>query len=375
MDLLAGVWNYAIPFLGILTVVVFFHEMGHYLIARWNGVRIEVFSIGFGPALYSWDDRAGTRWKLSLIPLGGYVKMFGDSNVTSTPDGKSRPLTPEEQKISFLHKRLSQRTAIVFAGPLANFLLAILLFAGLFSVVGQPFSVPVVSEVEEGSAAAAGGLQPGDRILSMNGQGIERFEDIQRIVQLGLGEPLMIVVDRNGAEVTLSATPKVIEQTDSFGNIFQVGRLGIRSSGFDYVRHGPLTAIWRGAEATVNFTGVTLKALGQMIAGTRTMKDLGGPLRIAELSGQVAEGGIDSIVFFMAVLSINLGLINLFPIPVLDGGHLLFYAIEAIRGKPLGERAQEYGFRIGLALVLVLILFVTWNDLVHLGVVGLLGAG
>ncbi len=387
MDLLAGagtvityLWygaylNYAVPFLGILTVVVFFHEMGHYLVARRNGVRIEVFSICFGPTLFSWKDRAGTRWKIGLLPFGGYVKMFGDSNVTSTPDGKSRPLTLEEQKVSFLHKRLGQRVAIILAGPLANFLLAIVLFAGLFSTVGQPFSAPVVGEVEEGSAAAAGGLQPGDRILSMNGRGIERFEDIQRIVQLGLGEPLTIVVERATAEVTLFATPKVIERTDRFGNKYTVGQLGIRSSGRDYVRHDPFTAVWRAAETTFNFTAMTLKAVGQMITGTRTTKELRGPLGIAQLSGQVAEGGIGSIVFFIGWLSVILGLVNLFPIPILDGGHLLFYAIEAVRGKPLGERAQEYGFRIGLALVLVLMLFATWNDLVHLGVGGLLGAG
>lgn len=367
--------NYAVPFLVILTVVVFFHEMGHYLVARRNGVRIEVFSLCFGPTLFSWKDRAGTRWKIGLLPFGGYVKMFGDSNVISTPDGKGRPLTLEEQKVSFLHKRLGQRTAIVLAGPLANFLLAIVLFAGLFSTVGQPFSAPVVGEVEEGSAAAEGGLQPGDRILSLNGRGIERFEDIQRIVQLGLGEPLTIVVERATAEVTLFATPRVIERTDRFGNTYTVGQLGIRSSGFSYVRHDPFTAVWRAAETTFNFSAMTLKAVGQMIAGTRTTKELRGPLGIAQLSGQVAEGGIESIIFFIGWLSVILGLVNLFPIPILDGGHLLFYAIEAIRGKPLGERAQEYGFRIGLALVLVLMLFATWNDLVHLGVVDLLGAG
>lgn len=363
MDLLSFLWTNGVAFVFILTVVVFIHEMGHYLIARRNGVRVEVFSIGFGPELFGWQDRAGTRWKVSVLPLGGYVKMFGEHSGAGAGD---RPMTPEEEAVSFPAKSLGQRAAIVVSGPLANFVLAIALLAGLFTFVGQPFTAPIVGVVEEESAAEAGGLQPGDRVLVINGHRIERFEDIQHIVQVGLGEPLTIVVERDGREVTLFATPKVIEHTDRFGNTYEIGRLGIRSGGVNYVRHDPLSAVWHATEAAVNFAGMTLKGLAQMIAGTRSADDLRGPIGILQLSGQVAQMGLVPVIQFMAWLSLALGLINLFPIPVLDGGHLLFYAVEAVLGRPLGARAQEYGLRIGLALVLTLIVFVTWNDLVRL---------
>jgi len=356
-------------FLVVLTVLVFVHELGHYLVARWNGVKVETFSIGFGPELFGWNNRAGTRWKVSAIPLGGYVKMFGDADPASMPSADIREMTAEERAVAFHHKRLGQRAAIVAAGPLANFLFAIVALAGLFATLGQPFTPPQVGSVQEGSAAQASGVQPGDTIVSIDGQKIERFEDVQRLVRLDPGKALAVMVHRGDQDVTLSVTPKMSEVTDRFGNKHQYGLLGIVGQGVQYVRYNPISAVGRALGETSEIVGGTLQAVWQMIIGARSTDELGGPLRIAQMSGEVAQYGFSAILPFMAVLSINLGLINLFPIPVLDGGHLLFYAAEAVRGRPLGQRAQEYGFRFGLALVLTLMVFATWNDLVHLHIV------
>ncbi|MEE9479434.1 MAG: RIP metalloprotease RseP [Kiloniellales bacterium] len=365
MILLGGFLGYVVPFLFILTVLVFVHEMGHYLVARRNGVRVEIFSIGFGPEIFGWNDKAQTRWKFSLIPLGGYVKMFGDINAASAPDSAVAQMSPEDRAVAFPTKRLGQRTWIVAAGPLANFIFAIVLLAGLFAFVGQPFTPALVGAVQPGSAAEQAGLQEGDVFLQMGGEGIERFEDIQLIVRLAPEQELEIVVLRDGAEVELTATPRREIYTDNFGNEQEIGLLGIQGGAPQYVKRGPVMAVWEASKETFALTAGTLKAVGQIIIGSRRAEELGGPLRIAQMSGQVAETGVVSVIWFMALLSINLGLINFFPIPMLDGGHLLFYAIEAIRGRPLGERAQEYGFRIGLAFVLGLMLFVTWNDLLR----------
>lgn len=361
--------TYILPFLVILTVLVFVHEMGHFWVARRNGVRVEVFSIGFGPELFGWTDRSETRWKVSALPLGGYVKMFGDANAVSAPDRALAAMTPEERAVAFQHKRLIQRAAIVAAGPLANFLLAILVFAGLFSIVGQPVSPSVVGQVEPNSAASRAGFEPGDRIVSIDGGAIDRFQQVQQIVQVGLGEPLIIEVQRGDKTVTLHATPSVVEETDNFGHTYRFGRLGLRPQSVEWVRLNPAAALWEAGAHTASLTGATLKAVGQIVVGRRNTAELRGPFGMAQLSGEMAQEGIVPTVWLLAVLSLNLGLINLFPIPVLDGGHLLFYAIEAIRRRPLGPRALDYGFRIGLTLVLLLMFFATWNDLVHLRVI------
>jgi regulator of sigma E protease len=370
MGFLLGGLGYIVPFLVVLTVLVFVHELGHYSVARWNGVRIEVFSIGFGPELFGWTDRAGTRWKVGALPLGGYVRMFGEGDRVSAASADQTAAEANADRTgSFRHKRLWQRAAVVSAGPVANFIFAIVALAVIFATVGQAFTPAEVGGVEAGSAAAAAGIHPGDRILAIDGRGIQRFEALQQIVQLNTGTPMTILLDRGGKDLTVTATPNVISETDRFGSSHQTTRLGISRQRVDYVRHNPLSAIWYAGQETWNLTTGTLRAVGQMISGRRSSEELSGPVGIIRMSGEVAEGGIVSIVWFMAVLSVNLGLINLFPIPVLDGGHLLFYVAEAIRGKPLGERAQEYGFRVGLALVLTLMVFATWNDLVRLRIV------
>jgi regulator of sigma E protease len=364
-----GVWYVGI-FLVVLTVLVFVHELGHYLIARRNGVRIEVFSIGFGPEIFGWNDRAGTRWKFSAIPLGGYVKMFGDSDGSSAlPVAGIAEMSPAEREVSFHYKRLGQRAAIVAGGPVANFVFAVVVLAVLFATYGQPFTPADVGQVLAGSAAETGGVKVGDTIVEIDGRSIARFEDVQQLVRLNSGAPMAITVRRDGELVKLAATPVMKMQSDRFGHKHEFGQLGIGRSGVEYVKRNPATAVFQAVSETWNLSTATLEAMWQIVIGTRASDELGGPLLIGKMAGEVAETGLVPLLWFMAVLSINLGLINLFPVPVLDGGHLLFYAAEAIRGKPLGQRAQEYGFRIGLALVLTLMVFATWNDLVHLRIV------
>jgi regulator of sigma E protease len=369
MDFILSALQYVVPFLVVLTVLVFVHEMGHFWIARRNGVRVEVFSIGFGPEIVGWTDKHQTRWKISALPLGGYVRMFGDANAMSEPDEAVQAMTPEERAVSFHHKRVGQRAAVVAAGPVANFLLAIFAFACLFATVGQPFTSPVIGRVDPGSAAARAGFEPGDRIMSINGTRIERFQQVIQIVEVGLGEPLTVEVAREGKTATLHAVPDVIERRDNFGHRYQIGRLGLLAKGVEYVRYDPLSSLWRATEETGSLSMATFKAIGQMVAGTRSTDELQGPIGIGKMAGDVAEGGIVPLVWFLAVLSLNLGLINILPIPMLDGGHLLFYALEAIRRRPLAPRIQDYGFRIGLTLVFLLMVFATWNDLVHLKVI------
>lgn len=368
-DLMQFVWTNGLAFVFILSVVVFIHEFGHYLAARRAGVRVEVFSLGFGPELWGWNDHAGTRWRLSLLPLGGYVKMFGESMPTELTgkdgaDGeKPAEMTPEEKAVAFVHKSLPRRAGIVAAGPIANFALAWVVLATLFVVVGRPFTSPEVGAVTPNSAASVAGLQPGDVFVSVGGESVSRFEDVQRIVQMNPEHQLKIVVRREGVEKTITATPKRSVLTDNFGNHQEVGLLGVSHAGRSFERLSPFQALAAAGEETYQVTTGTLQAVGQIVTGSRPADELGGPIRIAQMSGQAAQSGIADVFWFLAVLSINLGLINLFPVPLLDGGHLLFYGFEALRGRPLSERVVEYGFRVGLGLVLTLFIFVTYQDL------------
>ena len=455
MDIL---WNYVLPFLVILGILVFVHEWGHYIVARWNGVKVEVFSIGFGRELFGWNDKNGTRWKISLLPLGGYVKMYGDAGVASTPDGKVREMTPEEQAVSFHHKTVGQRAAIVFAGPFINFLFAILVLGTLYATAGQQYTpavvgrvgedsaaakagvksgdlilqlngeridrfeevvqiaalrpgqrmpiqvlrngrkielvvtptprlppgrvagqeigtlgilydiAPVIGRVMDNSAAAQAGLKPGDRFVSIAGKPVRTFEDLRRAVVPNAGKTLAMKVNRDGRIISLNVTPRPHEIKGKDGRVLKtVGLVGVQPKITERPKRvfDPATAAWKAVAETYNLTVTTGVAIGQMVAGDRSTRDLGGPLRIAEMSGDMAGIGWYTFIWFLGALSLHLCLINLLPVPLLDGGHLLFYGIEALRGKPLGEKAQEYGFRIGLALVLTLMIFATWNDLLH----------
>lgn len=371
MEFLSFLWDWVVPFLVVLTVLVFVHELGHYWIARRNKVRVEVFSIGFGPEIFGWTDRHETRWKISAVPLGGYVKMFGEHDFEEEDEAEQQPMTPAETAVSFQHKRLGQRAAIVAAGPVANFLFAILLLAGLFYVAGVPAPLAGVGTVKADSAAAEAGFEPGDLIVRIQGEPIKWFEDLRLFVRDRAGQVLHFDVRRGDEDLLLTATPNGITVDEEGGGTRQIGLLGVTPdpSKVGYEPIGLFAAIGSAVERTFGLTTQILSALGEIITGSRATDELGGPLRIAQLSGEVAQGGLVNLIFFMAALSVNLGLINLFPIPMLDGGHLAFYAAEAIRGRPLGRRFQEYGFRLGLLLVLLLMVFATWNDLVSLKVV------
>jgi regulator of sigma E protease len=358
-------WYFIVVFLIVLSILIYVHEWGHYWVAKRNGVRVEVFSIGFGPEVFGWTNAAGTRWKISAIPLGGYVKMFGE-NTDDDENGEPVEMSEAEKAVSFHHKRLGQRAAIVFAGPAVNFLFAIAAFAILAMVQGSATPLAVVGEVLPQSAAADAGFAKNDRIIAIDDKKVETFDDLRRIVMANPGQRMSFQVVRGDKEIPIAATPKSYEAEGAESGR-KIGLLGIRPSleHLRYERHNPLMALWIGVEQTYSYSLNILSYVGDMITGSRDAKDLGGPLRIAQLTGEMAQKGIEYVVFLMAVLSVNLGLINLFPVPMLDGGHLAFYAAEAIRGKPLSAKVQEYGFRLGLVLVLVLMVFVTWNDLAN----------
>jgi len=367
-----GLIGYIIPFLFVLTIVVFFHELGHFLVARWTGVKVLTFSLGFGPELVGFNDRHGTRWKISAVPLGGYVKFFGDDSEASTPSTETLAnMTEEERAGSFHHKKVAPRAAIVAAGPIANFLLAIVIFAGMFMYFGKPNTVARVDVIQPDSAAAAAGFQVGDIVTSIDGHAIESFADMQQIVSTNAGSQLVFGLKRNGSEVSLVATPALKVQKDAFGNSHKIGMLGIQyNSGPNDPKSLSPVGFWEslklGAKRVWFIVATTLKFLGSLFMGRGGADELGGPLRIAQLSGQAASLGFQFLLGLCATISVSIGLLNLFPVPLLDGGHLLFYAVEAVRGRPLSERAQEMGFRIGLGLVLMLMVFATYNDILHL---------
>jgi regulator of sigma E protease len=365
-----GVLGYVIPFLFVLSLVVFFHELGHFLVARWCGVQILVFSIGFGPEIVGFNDRYGTRWKISAIPLGGFVKFFGDDNVASVPGQSQADMDAEQRARSFMFQPVLKRIAIVVAGPVANFVLAVIIFACVFALYGKQTMSARVDTVQPGSAAAAAGFQPGDLVVAIDGRAVDSFSDMQRIVSTSAGETLNVTVEHDGVQRLLKATPALKEVKDNFGNVQRIGILGItRSMAAEDLKLHPVAppqAVWMSLQETWSVIDRTLNYIVGVLSGREAASQLGGPIRIAQMSGQVASFGFIPLIQLAAVLSVSIGLLNLFPIPLLDGGHLLFYVIEGVRGRPLSERAQEVGFRIGLAIVLMLMIFATFNDIVHL---------
>ncbi|MBV1934788.1 MAG: RIP metalloprotease RseP [Parvibaculaceae bacterium] len=367
-----GALSYIVPFIFVLTIVVFFHELGHFLVGRWCGIHAEVFSIGMGREIYGRTDKRGTRWKISLLPIGGYVKFRGDTNAASVSSAQpSEDTAPLEG--TYHGATVGRRSATAVAGPVANFMLSTVVFALIFMFVGRTIILPSVDDVQPGSAAERAGFMVGDIVLDINGDAINSFADMQRIVSISPLQELSVTVRRGDVTQMLKATPDEVVREDGFGGTQKLGVLGIRRSPqpteIKVERYDPMTALWMGAGETWFVLERTVDYLIGMVAGREDPSQLRGPLGIADITGQVAQISFASLVSLIALLSVSIGLLNLLPVPMLDGGHLLFYAIEAIKGSPLGEQAQEIGFRIGLALVMMLAVFATWNDLQHLQVV------
>jgi len=375
MDLLVSAYSLVvgtiIPFLFVLTIVVFFHELGHFAVARWCSVKVDAFAVGFGREIFGWNDRKGTRWKLCMIPLGGYVKFAGDENAASVPSRELiAKMSDEERKTAFIAKPVWQRAAIVAAGPLANFLLAIVIFAALFMSSGKQGLVPVVEEVFPGGAAERGGIVAGDVVKQIDGRDIQTFGELRQIVLMNANNPLVFEVERGGDLVALTVTPDAKEKEVFLGERQMAGDIGLRGSADPEnvisIQYGPVGAVVEGAKETYRIMDGTVSYIWGVITQRQSADQLGGPIRVAEISGKVAEHGLIPLISLAAVLSVSIGLINLAPVPILDGGHLVFFAAEALRGKPLSERVQDVGFRIGLGLVLMLMVFVTWRDILRL---------
>jgi regulator of sigma E protease len=346
----------------VLGILVFIHELGHYLAARLNNIHVEAFSIGFGPALLSWTDRHETVWKLCALPLGGFVKMHGMA--VNVADENAIDMSSTRPGQAYFEKSVAARAMVAAAGPIANFLLAAVLFSGLNAVIGQQVPLPVVGDISPGSAAALAGLHPGDAVRAVDGQRTMEFEDLRRIVAASAGKTLSFAVHRGNQDLNIPVTIQPATPGD-----MSVGRLGVKSGEVATLRMGLFTAIITGITQTWQVLWQTLVGLVHIITTGHGVNELGGPIAIASLSGKVADLGFASLVGFIAMLSINLGLVNLLPIPVLDGGHLMFYAAEALRGRPLPPRALDYGYRVGFAIIASLFVFISWNDLVHTGAV------
>ncbi len=367
--LFGAVTGEIVPFILILSLLVFVHEMGHYLVGRLSGIGVSVFSVGFGPELLGVTDRHGTRWKLSWIPLGGYVKFYGDEDASSsrTDAEAMAAMPPEERSRTFAAASLGRRAATVAAGPIANFLLAIAIFAVLFSLYGRPVADPVVATVMPGSASEQAGIKPGDLLVAIDHSPVTTFEDVRRYVSVRPEMAMTVTIKRGDQTLDLPLTPQRKEVTDGFGNKSEVGQIGImtddRAGKFRMVQYSPLQAVGEGVKECWSIVTSTVDYLSNVVTGRMKADQLGGPIRVAQASGQMASIGITALLQLAAVLSVSIGLLNLMPIPVLDGGHLFFYAVEAIRGRPLPPRAQEVAFRIGFAIVLTLMVFTTWNDI------------
>jgi regulator of sigma E protease len=375
MDHISAVFGflggYILPYILILSLLVFIHEMGHYLAGRWSGIRVLAFSVGFGPELVGYTDSHGTRWKVSAIPLGGYVRFFGDADAASRPDGSvAETLTEEEQAQTLNGAKLWKRAITVATGPLANFLLAIVIFTGMFATMGKPVSDPVVADIKAGSAAEAAGIARGDVLVALDGRAIETFDDVVRYITMRPEIPVDVTVRRNGEEMDFILVPKRAVTTDRFGNEMEVGQIGIitdqQAGNFRIVELSPLEAVVEAVRQTGHIVTGTFDYIGNMIAGRMNADQLGGPVRVVQASGEMATLGVIALLNLAAVLSVSLGLLNLMPVPVLDGGHLVLYAIEAVRGRPMGQGAQEIAFRIGMAMILSLMVFATWNDISRL---------
>jgi len=353
----------AIQFLILLTILVFVHEWGHYLMARLFGVRVEVFSIGFGRELFGWTGKSKTRWKVSWIPLGGYVKFFGDAGAISNPAKALARIPAAERGACFHFKPVWQRALIVAAGPVVNLAFAVVLYTGLLTAYGEVVFEPVVSAVEEGSPAEAAGLKPGDRILAVGGTRVESFDQIAPIVNFSAGKPLSFTLLRAGETRSVTIVPALVETSDPLGDKVPVGRIGISSSEYTVRTYGPGEGFVAGAKRTGEMIGLMGQGFVRILKGEFSKEEFGGPVKIAQYTGEIASRGLAPYLAFMAIISINLGLVNLLPIPGLDGGHLFFYGIEAVKGAPLSAKTQELAAMIGLAFVMGLLFVVTWNDL------------
>ncbi|WP_028056709.1 M50 family metallopeptidase [Sphingomonas phyllosphaerae] len=356
-----------LAFFLVIGPLVFIHEMGHYLAGRWFGVKAEAFSIGFGRELAGWTDRRGTRWKLALLPLGGYVKFAGDMNPASQPTTEWLSLPAAERQATFQAKPVWQRAIIVAAGPFVNFVLAILILAGFALAYGDARTPSVVGQAIPGTAAAAAGLRVGDRVTALGGREVETFEDMVRFVKIRAGERVRVDYVRGDVPQSVEAVIGTQVQEDRFGNSYRVGLLGIAPGAPVIEPVGVLEAPIVAVNRTGQIVGMMVETIGQIISGRRSVKELGGPLSIAKVSGEQISLGTDAFVFLIALVSINLGFINLLPVPMLDGGHLLFYAIEAVRRRPVAPEAVEWAYRGGLVAVLALMLLVTFNDLGNFG--------
>ena len=371
MSVFNNLWSFAgyvAPFLLVLGIVVFFHELGHFLVGRWCGVKADVFSLGFGPELYGRVDRHGTRWRLALIPLGGYVKFHGDANAASAGTD-AQGLSDEERQVSFFTQPVWKRALIVAAGPLANFILAVVIFAGVAFFVGHGALAPRVESLRPGEVAEEAGFKPGDVVRSIDGKAVASWGELQRIVQTSAEKKLTFVVERDGAQVILTATPKLRVMETPLGKN-RIGLIGLngstRAEDWQVLRFGPLESLEQGAQETWYVGERTLSFLAGLVVGKESFDQVTGPIGTGYLAGKVATFGFSALMNLAAVLSVSIGLINLLPIPLLDGGHLLFYLIEALKGRPLSERIQEVGFRLGLVFVVTLMLFTTFNDLLNL---------
>jgi regulator of sigma E protease len=372
MSVLAALWStlsYLVPFVFVLSVVVFFHELGHFLVGRWCGVKVDAFSLGFGPELFAFTDSKGTRWRLAALPLGGYVKFHGDANGASmTDDEAAEKMSASERSITFFGQPVRKRAAIVAAGPIANLLLAVVIFAGTFYAYGRGVLLPRIDAVQAGSPAEIAGFKSGDLVLSIGGKTVESFNDLQRVVSIAEG-PLTFRVQRAGREFEISATPRRTEINTPFGKT-RTGVLGISASGaaenWSHKSYGLVESVELGFSETwfvIERTGAYLVGL---IAGHESADQLSGPIRIAEVSGEMARIGFSALLNLAAILSISIGILNLLPVPLLDGGHLMYYAYEAVRGRALNQRVQEFGFRIGMTLVGALMIFATYNDIARI---------